>query len=163
MELNRWLCPPPTTFRLDLAIYSDMQVSNRDLVQDAFLLCSSVLLAFFYAFLFFYFLFFSLMVAGTCFAQPICNSWSSWHLPCLVQRWHSPLQRPLSLRPIWQTARCHRTQRACRWWHKCSTRVGRRPRFTSFMHFLFLIFLAGSTVLMLTCNICTVFSQHQRV
>ncbi|MGL6215248.1 SLC13 family permease, partial [Billgrantia desiderata] len=40
------------------------------------------------------FLFFFLMIAGSCFSLFISNPWSSWHFPCLVQRWHSPLQRP---------------------------------------------------------------------
>lgn len=81
--------------------------------QYAFLSCGSVLVVFIYLFIFF------LMIAGSCLSLSISNPWYSWHLPCLVQRWHSPLQRPSSLRPVWQTARCHSTQRACRWWHEC--------------------------------------------
>lgn len=111
-------------FRLDSAIYSVMRVrvctfqcctdSMHSYHVGLFLLYFSLLLFFFF-----------LMIAGPCLSLSISNPWSSWHLPCLVQRWHSPLQRPPSLRPVRQTARCRSTRCACRRWHEC--RIERRP------------------------------------
>lgn len=135
------------TSRLGLAIYSSQQVSTRDLVQDAFLLASSLLLAFFLI------IFFLLHGSGTCSAQPICNSALAGISHASFKDGTHPFKGPepaaqLANSPMSQDPTC--LQMVAQVQH-----LSRAQASFYCIHAFLLLFLAGSSVLKLTHNLCS--------
>lgn len=146
-----------TTSRLGLAIYSTQQVSTRDLVQDAFLLASSLLLAFFLII----YLFFLPHGSGTCSAQPICNSALAGISHASFKDGTHPFKGP---EPAAQLANSPMSQDPTRLQMVAQVQHLSRAQASFYcIHAFLLLFLAGSSVLKLTHNLRSFLWESSRL